>query len=467
MTVTWRTGDALDLMRAMPDASVDAVISSPPFLALRNYSDLPGQWGSEAAPATFLANLLALALETRRVLTPHGSMAWELGDTYSGSGGGGGDYLPGGMRDGQNAFNGSARAANAAHWRAKQVAKDRWPLPKSMTLAPTLFPACLAYGANLLDPATNVERAEWIIRLAGAGMSARSAAWFADRLPPARQFDPWRVRNVIVWARNNPPVGALGDKVRPATSYITVACTSERRWFDLDAVRSPMNAHSLRYWANGSTMAEPNPSRKDGGSRDGSRPPNDGGSPPLDHWWDEPDGDLTWLINTQGSSLAHYAMWPPKLAERLVLSMVPAEVCRICGEPRRRITGPAEYVQTRTGRTPATLDMRDGERPATGVNHWSANGAARGDNGVTRVAPTLGWSDCGHGSYRPGVVLDPFAGTGTTLAVADIHGRDAIGFDLDPANQQLYPIRHRQVWKALGRKAPAPVTPAGRQASLW
>ena len=40
------------------------------------------------------------------------------------------------------------------------------------------------------------------------------------------------------WCRPNPPVGALGDKFRPATSYITVACKSAKRYFDLDAVRT-------------------------------------------------------------------------------------------------------------------------------------------------------------------------------------------------------------------------------------
>jgi site-specific DNA-methyltransferase (adenine-specific) len=48
-----------------------------------------------------------------------------------------------------------------------------------------------------------------------------------------------------------------------------------------------------------------------------------------------------------------------------------------------------------------------------------------------------GRSDCGHDDWRPGVVLDPFAGSGTALAVATGHGRDAIGIDLDPRNADL------------------------------
>lgn len=56
----------------------------------------------------------------------------------------------------------------------------------------------------------------------------------------------------------------------------------------------------------------------------------------------------------------------------------------------------------------------------------------------TRVTfPTGGWTDCGHGDYRRGVVLDPFAGSGTTLQVATGNGRDAVGIDLDERNADL------------------------------
>lgn len=56
---------------------------------------------------------------------------------------------------------------------------------------------------------------------------------------------------------------------------------------------------------------------------------------------------------------------------------------------------------------------------------------------VARRADTLGWTDCGHGFYRPGLALDPFAGTGTTLCVAELHGRDSIGLDIDARNRDL------------------------------
>ena len=49
---------------------------------------------------------------------------------------------------------------------------------------------------------------------------------------------------------------------------------------------------------------------------------------------------------------------------------------------------------------------------------------------------TVGWTDCGHNTPARGIVLDPFAGTGTTLKTAVAEGRDAIGVDLVPLMNQ-------------------------------
>lgn len=419
MTVTHHVGPALDIVRGLPDASIDLVATSPPFLALRNYNDVDGQWGSEATPAAFLDHLLELATELRRVLAPHGSIAFELGDTYSGSGGAGGDYNTGGLRDGQGKFDGSAtrRGRVVDHDSGRRTPGSGWPLAKSLTGVPTLFAWSLAYGRNLLNP--------------------------------DHTFQPWRIRNVIVWARNNPPVGALSDKYRPATSYITVATPSARRWFDLDAVRGPASPNTHARAPKG-IRRQPKAGKAIAEGRGGNWDTLDeiaviDGSPPRDHWDDEYDGDTTWLINTVGSSLAHYAMWPASLAERLILSMCPAEVCRSCREPRRRIVA-------KNRPTPADDSQRakhaNGQRPAPGRQNRPP------EVGWEIDTTTIGWSDCGHDNYRPGVVLDPFYGTGTTGAVADLHGRDAIGIDLDPTNTELHGPRYDEVKKSLFGVAP-------------
>ena len=89
-SVKYLIGDTREQVATIPDGSVSLVACSPPFIALRSYlpADHPDknkEIGSEPAPATFLDTLLELTAEWRRVLAPWGSVAIELGDTYSGS----------------------------------------------------------------------------------------------------------------------------------------------------------------------------------------------------------------------------------------------------------------------------------------------------------------------------------------------------------------------------------------------
>jgi hypothetical protein len=67
------------------------------------------------------------------------------------------------------------------------------------------------------------------------------------------------------------------------------------------------------------------------------------------------------------------------------------------------------------------------------VNH----GGPGSHGNRTRSADTTGWTDCGHNTWRNGHVLDPFAGSGTTISVAHGCGRDATGIELYEANADL------------------------------
>jgi len=393
-------GDVRDALATIPDGTVDLVLTSPPFLGLRSYlpADHPSKGreiGSEANPAAFVDVLLELTAEWRRVLAPHGSLAVELGDTYAGR-----TAPEPRHRDRRR------RAPNTSH-RARpdgsiKTTADRrrsepknqptmlpansgpgWPLAKSLCLVPELYRVALAYGIHPLTGAPSP---------AGA----------------------WRVRNVVRWVRPNPPVGALADKYRHATSEIVVACTSRDRWFDLDAVR-----HAP---AKGEAGAETNNKGgyrgvTEGGERTTALVSHPAGAPLLD-WWEIP---------THGYRGAHYATWPPALCTTPIASMCPRKVCTVCGEPSRRIV-PRGYVDAATGEPVYDHDAAD-ER-----GRQSRNG---GHQRVVAVSETVGWTDCGHDSWRPGVVLDPFSGSGTTLAVATGMGRDAIGIDLDERNVAL------------------------------
>lgn len=392
---TYIVGDVRDCLAATPDGSVDLVMTSPPFLALRSYlpADHPDKHreiGSEPDPATFLDTLLHLTAEWGRVLAPHGSICVELGDTYAGSGGAGGDYTDGGLREGQQAFSGAAakraRLGVGDDYRPSRGGRDveAWPLPKSLCGIPHLYHLSLAYGRNLLT---------------------------GEESPAGR----WRVRNVVAWCRPNPPVGALGDKFRPATSYLTIATRSQKRYFDLDAVRTEVRPEE---WAKaGQASGESyggTASDGDGYGHGRVRQPNPAGAPPLDYW----------VIPTAPYAGSHYAVYPPALCERPIKSMVPAKVCTVCGAPSERIVE-SERLEQRRRDVPSNVTREGGPF------------AARAETTTT----TIGWSECecpDDGSkWRPGLVLDPFAGSGTTLMVANELERDAVGFDLDARNATL------------------------------
>jgi hypothetical protein len=295
---------------------------------------------------------------------------------------------------------------------------------------------------------------------------------------------------------SNPPVGALGDKERPATSYITVATRDAARYFDLDSVRTP-DARAAHEARPGSKAEAADNSLSYGAAR-GNYHAN-GGAPPRD-WWHHVDAVLDACLDDmagkpvsnrmtakgvdrqpvtgktgaagrggnwsdmdrvdpvnpptgargvhlrraleragilatvdaidcspKGYRGAHYAVWPPELVKQLVLEMAPRRVCTTCGQPSRRIVETQRLLDGEPADLPAISDTERAGEGASGVGHWRK----------TTERTTAGWSDCGHGSYVPGRVLDPFVGSGTTLAVCSGLGRDSIGIDLDYTNVGL------------------------------
>lgn len=380
-------GDVFEVLAGIPDGSIDLVLTSPPFLALRSYlpadhPDKAKELGSELTPGAFIDTLLALTEEWARVLAPHGSLCVELGDTYSGSGGAGGDYNENGLREGQERFDGSGRRRPVGRDHAHNPAnystnghREGWPAPKSLCLIPELYRISLVYGFNPLT---------------------------------GRPAPTWRARNVVRWCRPNPPVGALGDKVRPATSDMVVACKGGTRWFDLDAVRTEAIDQRFRT-TNGPKGLAADPAEVQTGNYTTRVPSNAAGAPPLDHWWHDDVFDQdAWLIPTQPYKGAHYATWPDDLCVKPIEAMCPRKVCLTCGLPSERI-------------------------PDT--NGWFSCCGCCGHGPDTGLRLTT--LDCLEDHWRNGIVLDPFAGSGTTLAVATGHGRDAIGIDLDERNADL------------------------------
>ena len=460
-------GDVFDVMADMPSGSVDLVLTSPPFLGLRSYlpaghPDKAKEIGSEPSPAEFIDVLLALTAEWRRLLASHGSICVELGDTYSNTGGAGGDATAAGMRTDhptdRPSRSGRTRpdGAGGGVFRGGERMPDKigvgWPLAKSLVGIPQLYQLSLTYGRNMLTGEPS----------------------------PAGQ---WRVRNLVVWCRPNPPVGALGDKVRPATSYMVMACPNERRYFDLTAIKQPLaDSPGNKYVRR---VSGGDAARRPGGSQALSTdnritadydPSKSGGAPPLDHWWAEPDDDVfgsdTWLISTEPYKGAHFATWPRKLLTRPVLAMCPQRVCKVCGKPSERIIERTpEYAAARAAI--GDFNQRDTGAGVSGSRSvlaeaavgWSECGCGAGcvPDTVTEVETmvsvalydddgfSIGYSDpvpqierkvtpgvCHDPTHwRVGHVLDPFGGSGTTGLVATGHGRDCTMIDIDDRNADL------------------------------
>ena len=175
-------------------------------------------------------------------------------------------------------------------------------------------------------------------------------------------------------------------------------------------------------------------------------------------------GDV-WEIAPQRNLGKHLAPFPSEIAERVITLACPQSVCGACGKPRRRIVvRTAELDESRPQAKRALEIAREKNLTpehiaaiqATGISDAGKarlvqNGTDRNAENVRKLAleakailggyfreftfakrRSAGWTDCGCGApFIPGVVLDPFMGTGTTLDVANRMGRSAIGVDLD------------------------------------
>ncbi len=393
-------GNALKIPLA--DESVHCVVTSPPYWGLRDYG-IGGQLGLEPTPEEYVANMVAVFREVRRVLRADGTCWLNLGDSYAGS--------PGQMtREGKGKWIDEVRQGHSPDWwRSKNVEQRTSLKPKDLCGIP----------------------------------------W---RVAFALQADGWWLRSDIIWSKPNPMPESVTDRPTKSHEYLFLLSKSKTYYYDAEAIREPLQESTKE---RGYTAAH---------LQHGGGPKEHGNSDPKIRlgkgWWDNayiPSGRnkrTVWHIATAPYSGAHFATYPPALVEPCIKAGTSERgVCPECGKPWERVV---EHADDGT--------RKYGSGRAIAMGH-SANGpTAVMRAGEARTSTTLGWQPtcaCVSHDPIPDTVFDPFAGSGTTLQVARQLGRNGVGLDL--SLEYLHLARQRLSLDALenwgkGKKDGAVVT---------
>ncbi|MGW4842752.1 DNA-methyltransferase [Nocardia brasiliensis] len=227
------------------------------------------------------------------------------------------------------------------------------------------------------------------------GAARKGLLMAPERLALQLQQAGWIVRNKVIWAKRNPMPSNVRDRLACTYEVVYILAKQPTYFFDLDAIRTPhRSAASKGYqrkrrdsdrWRgpNGVVLAGLEVLKREG------RVGHPLGKNPGDVWW----------LATSGFRSAHHATFPLSLATRMIQAGSPELRCTECRRPWRR-----QVIR-------------------------STDGTAR----RTAAGPTC---DC-HADSEPGLVLDPFIGSGTTAVAAEMLARDWSGIELNPEFAQL------------------------------
>ncbi len=384
-------GDAVEQLASMPADSVHCVVTSPPYFQQRDYG-IDGQIGLEDSLDEFIENIVAVGEELRRVLRDDGSWWLNLGDTFA----------------------------------------------------------------------------------------QKSKLFVPHRVAIALQDAGWVARMDNVWQKTDPIPNPVKDRHSETKEFVFHLTPRTDYWFDLDAIRTAPKPESLDRASRGYNGSK---------QRDTDRYPDRETESRL-HNFDRPihpngknPGDI-WEFATCNFPEAHFAVFPPELPETPIKGSCPPKTCKVCGTPydreveeipvweRDRSTIDRPQLQRaldRYEKSDLTQEHLEAAR-AKGFSDAAAGkqqtGAGRNTKDVEQLAQeakdvlggyfreitmtaykTGGWDqacDCPVvGDYtQPGIVLDPFAGAGTTLLVAKNLGRRFVGIEL---NEEYIAMAQRRV----------------------
>lgn len=258
-----RIGDCRDLLAAMPEASVDCIVTSPPYFCLRDYG-CDGQIGLEPSPAEFIAAMVDVFRRARRVLKPTGTAWINLGDSYAGAG------KTGGGAQGERLGAGGAGAASPN-------GKGSWASPK------------------------------------GWGVKVKDLMMIPARVAIALCDDGWWLRSDIIWAKKNPMPESVSDRPTKAHEHVFLLAKSQRYWYDAAAIketatnRAPGSKASDKHIAV--ALTDPKARTKANLHLIGAV--------------EDRNARTVWVIPTEACDIAHFALMPTELARRCILAGCP------------------------------------------------------------------------------------------------------------------------------------------------
>lgn len=198
MSVTILNGDCRDVLKTLPDASVHCVVTSPPYFGLRDYG-VEGQIGLEQTPEAFVAELVGVFAEVRRVLRDDGTVWLNLGDSYASTSKGSGG-------------SGKASGLNCKRNEDGSFHEDSHASSKSAQ-----------FEARRFD-------------LGAAGLKQKDLIGIPWRVAFALQADGWYLRQDIIWAKPNPMPESVADRCTKSHEYIFMLAKSPRYFYDADAI---------------------------------------------------------------------------------------------------------------------------------------------------------------------------------------------------------------------------------------
>lgn len=295
-------GDCIEGMRRLEGQSVNCVVTSPPYFGLRDYGH-DGQIGLEASPDAFVAKLVEVFREVRRVLRDDGTVWLNLGDSYSGAGPSGASYQS------KTTMEREGKSSDGAFRISKSLAQRG-----------------LTYAEKKPIPTP--------------GLKAKDLIGIPWRVAFALQADGWYLRQDIIWHKPNPMPESVRDRCTKAHEYIFLLSKSERYYFDSLAMQEPASKgaagsefHTGKTGAHqlGRASTKPrtagNKSHKYVTAYDGSDTEEHRTKAGLmniaDTPWETRNRRSVWTVATRPYKGAHFATFPPDLIRPCILAGCP------------------------------------------------------------------------------------------------------------------------------------------------